>query len=125
MIPNLCLADNRDHLLQTIANAVKGAKARLLPSQNPNRMFDTMSYITSHLIVLNERSHSQDITGKDDLPSPQLFFAEFHRWKIKVQAGIITADSCAVSLKACDPDDFPKLYILLNIAATLPILLTI
>ena len=35
---------------------------------------------------------------KDDLPSPQPFFAEFERWKIKVQAAIITADSCAVSL---------------------------
>ena len=36
---------------------------------------------------------------KDDLPSPQLFFAEFERWKMKVQARIITADSCAASLK--------------------------
>ncbi|KAL9983190.1 hypothetical protein ACROYT_G005327 [Oculina patagonica] len=42
------------------------------------------------------------------------------RSQIKVQAGIITADSCAASLKACDPDDFPNLYILLKIAATLP-----
>ena len=58
---------------------------------------------------------------KDDLPSPQLFFAEFERWKMKVQARIITADSCAASLKACDPYDFPNLYILLNIAATLPV----
>ena len=57
---------------------------------------------------------------QDDLPSPQLFFAEFQRWKIKVQAGIITSDSCAASLKACDPDDFPNLYILLKNAATLP-----
>ena len=48
-----------------------------------------------------------------------LFFAEFERWKMKVQARIITADSCAASLKACDPDDFPNLYILLKIAATL------
>ena len=58
---------------------------------------------------------------KDDLPSPQLFFAEFERWKMKVQARIITPDSCAASLKACDPDDFPNLYILLKIAATLPV----
>ena len=36
---------------------------------------------------------------KDDLPSPQLFFAEFERWKMKVQARIITADSCPSSLK--------------------------
>ena len=58
---------------------------------------------------------------KDDLPLPQLFFAEFERWKMKVQARIITADLCAASLKACDPDDFPNLYILLKIAATLPV----
>ena len=58
---------------------------------------------------------------KDDLPSPQIFFAEFERWKMKVQARIITADPCAVSLKACDPDDFPNLYILLKIAVTLPV----
>lgn len=35
---------------------------------------------------------------KDDLPSPQLFFAKFQHWKIKVQAGIITAGSCTASL---------------------------
>ena len=38
---------------------------------------------------------------------------------MKVQARIITADSCARSLKACGPDDFPNLYILLKIATTL------
>jgi len=48
--------------------------------------------LVSLLIVLIERSHSEDITEKDDLPLPQLFFAEFQRWKIKVQAGKITAD---------------------------------
>ena len=58
---------------------------------------------------------------KDDLPLPELFFAEFERWKMKVQARIITADSCAASLKACDPDDFPNQYNLLKIAATLPV----
>ena len=40
---------------------------------------------------------------------------------MKVQARIITAHSCAASLKACDPDDFSNLYILLKIAATLPV----
>ena len=38
---------------------------------------------------------------------------------MKVQARIITPDSCAASLKARDPEDFPNLYILLNIAASL------
>ena len=38
-----------------------------------------------------------------------------------MQAGIFTADLCAASLKACDPDDFPNLYILLKIAGTLPV----
>ena len=59
---------------------------------------------------------------KDDLPSRQLFFAEFERWKMKVQARIITPDSCAASLRARGLYDFPNLYILLKIAATLPVI---
>ena len=55
---------------------------------------------------------------QDDLPSPQLFSSEFQRWKIIVQDGRIVSDSCTSSLKACDPDDFPNLYMLLKIAAT-------
>ena len=38
-----------------------------------------------------------------------------------MQARIITAHSCATSLKVCDPDDFSNPYILLKIAATLPV----
>jgi len=60
---------------------------------------------------------------KDDLPSRQPFScAEFERWKMKVQARIITADLCAASLRARDLYDFPNLYILLKIAATLPVI---
>ena len=40
---------------------------------------------------------------------------------MKVQVRIIKAYSCAASLKACDPGDFSNLYILLKIAATLPV----
>ena len=40
---------------------------------------------------------------------------------MKVQARIITAHSCAASLKAFDPDHFSNPYILLKIAATLPV----
>ena len=40
---------------------------------------------------------------------------------MKVQARIITAHSCAASLKAFDSDDFSNPYILLKIAATLPV----
>ena len=38
-----------------------------------------------------------------------------------IQDGRIVADSCASSLKACDPDEFPNLYMLLEITATLPV----
>ena len=38
-----------------------------------------------------------------------------------VQDEGIVADSCASSLKACNFDDFPNLYMLLKIAATLPV----
>ena len=40
---------------------------------------------------------------------------------IMVQDGRIVADSCASSLKACVPDDFLNLCMLLKIAATLPV----
>ena len=77
-------------------------------------------------VIQESRVTAQQLTDlvdlyKDDLPSPQLFSSEFQRWKIMVQNGRIAADSCASSLKACDPDDFPNLYILLKIAATLPV----
>ena len=77
-------------------------------------------------VIQESRVTAQQLTGlvdlyKDDLPSPQLFSSEFQRWKIMVQNGRIAADSCASSLKACDPDDFPSLYMLLKIAATLPV----
>ena len=41
---------------------------------------------------------------------------------MKVQARIITAHSCAASLKACGSDDFSNLYTLLEIATTLPVI---
>ncbi|KAM7430177.1 hypothetical protein ABFA07_019069 [Porites harrisoni] len=77
-------------------------------------------------VIQESRVTAQQLTDlvdlyKDDLPSPQLFSSEFRRWKIMVQNGRIAADSCASSLKACDPDDFPNLYMLLKIAATLPV----
>ena len=77
-------------------------------------------------VIQESRVTAQQLTGlvdlyKDDLPSPQLFSSEFQRWKIMVQNGRIAADSCASSLKACDPDDFPNLYMLLKIVATLPV----
>ena len=39
-----------------------------------------------------------------------------------LQDGRIVADSCASPLKACLPDDFPNLYMLLKMAATLPVM---
>ena len=77
-------------------------------------------------VIQESRVTAQQLTDlvdlyKDDLPSPQLFSSEFQRRKIMVQNGRIAADSCASSLKACDPDDFPNLYMLLKIAATLPV----
>ena len=71
-------------------------------------------------VIQESRVTAQQLTDlvdlyKDDLPSPQLFSSEFQRWKIMVQNWRIAADSCASSLKACDPDDFPNLYMLLKI----------
>ncbi|PFX27027.1 52 kDa repressor of the inhibitor of the protein kinase [Stylophora pistillata] len=64
------------------------------------------------------RGHREKLTQSEN---PGNFLALLKRWKIMVQNGRIAADSCASSLKACDPDDFPNLYMLLKIAATLPV----
>ena len=85
--------------------------------------FSSLTLRVSKLLGLAAWAQLTDLVDlyKDDLPSPQLFSSEFQRWKIMVQNGRIAADSCASSLKACDPDDFPNLYMLLKIAATLPV----
>ena len=59
---------------------------------------------------------------RDDLPSPQLFPAEFRRWKARTEASKQdVANSCASALKSCDSDEFPNIFLLLKIAATLPV----
>ena len=104
-----------DHIISELDGQFSGLAMRV------SKLFGLVpSVIQESQITAQQLTDLVDLY-KDDLPSPQLFFAEFQRWKIKVQAGIITADSCAASLKACDPDDFPNLYILLKIAATLPV----
>ena len=50
-----------------------------------------------------------------------ILFLRIPEVEIMVQDGRIVADSCVSSLKACVPDDFPNLYMLLKIAATLPV----
>ena len=58
---------------------------------------------------------------RDDLPSPQLFPAEFRRWRIKYAEEEELAGSCATALKQCDEDAFPNIFPLLKILSTLPV----
>ena len=51
VIPNLCFADNSNPFLQTIDKAIKGAKAWLLPSQNPNSKLDFFSSFVVFLYI--------------------------------------------------------------------------
>ena len=59
----------------------------------------------------------------NDLPSPELLDQELVRWKMKYTS--VSNDkipsSCAIALKGCDKDLFPNIYILLQIACTLPV----
>ena len=59
----------------------------------PSVIHDQESQITSQQLTLVD-------LYKDDLPSPQLFFAEFECWKMKVQDRIITADFMLCVLKS-------------------------
>ena len=59
----------------------------------------------------------------NDLPSPELLDQELVRWKMKYAS--VSNDkipsSCASALKGYDKDLFPNIYILLQIACTLPV----
>ena len=58
---------------------------------------------------------------RDDLPSPQLFPAEFRRLRIKYAEEKELPGSCATALKQCDEDEFPNIFTLLKILSTLPV----
>ena len=60
---------------------------------------------------------------EQDLPSPEIFPMELTRWKSRYMA--MPADSrpssLAESIKDCDSDLFPNIYVLLQIACTIPV----
>lgn len=58
---------------------------------------------------------------EDDLPSPELFDQEFSRWQHKFQTLDKKPSSCASAIKECDKDLFPNIFILLQIACTIPV----
>ena len=93
--------------------------------------FDAVTVQLSRLLnlgpsVMNEnQTKSQELQGvvdmyRDDLPCPQLFPAEFRRWRIKYAEEEELPGSCATALKQCDEDEFPNIFTLLKILSTLP-----
>ena len=60
---------------------------------------------------------------KGDLPSPELFQMELRRWKFKFSASTPgeRPSSPAAAIKACDRDSFPNIFVLLQIACTIPV----
>ena len=87
--------------------------------------FDAVTVQASRLLalvpsVMNEnQTKSQELQGvvdmyRDDLPSPQLFPAEFQRWRIKYAEEEELPGSCATALKQCDEDEFPNIFTLLK-----------
>ena len=73
---------------------------------------------------------SRDVSFNDavsmfeqDMPSPELFQMELKRWKNKFMAVPVSSrpSSPAQSIKDCDEDLFPNIYILLQIACTIPV----
>lgn len=57
----------------------------------------------------------------DDLPSPELFDQELSRWQHKFHKLASKPSSCAGALKECDKASFPNIFILLQIACTIPV----
>ena len=63
------------------------------------------------------------VTYADDLPSAELFERELCRWKQKFQDMLVEErpSSPAQAIKVCDPNYFPNVRVLLQIACTLPV----
>lgn len=61
-------------------------------------------------------------TYTDDLPSPELFHHELCRWKLYLSDKFDDnlPSSIAETIKICDQAYFPNIYVLLQIAATIP-----
>ena len=61
-------------------------------------------------------------TYTDDLPSPELFHHELFRWKLYLSDKFDDnlPSSIAETIKICDQAYFPNIYVLLQIAATIP-----
>lgn len=59
----------------------------------------------------------------EDLPSPELMDMELARWKAHYQQlpGDKRPDSVAKAIKECDPDCYPNIRVLLQLACTLPV----
>ena len=60
---------------------------------------------------------------RGDLPSPELIEQEVLRWRHKYTSlpERERPDSCAKAIKLCDPDFFPNIFVLLQIACTIPV----
>ena len=78
--------------------------------------------------VMNENETKlQELQGVVDMyrydhPSPQLFPAEFRRWRIKYAEEEEFPGSCATALKQCDEDEFPNIFTQLKILSILPVI---
>ena len=62
-------------------------------------------------------------TYHSDMPSPELLDFELTRWKSKWErlSSDERPDTLASAIKACDPDCFPNIFVLLQIARTRPV----
>jgi len=77
-------------------------------------------------VMKENQTKSQELQGvvdmyRDDLPSPQLFPAEFRWWRIKYAEEEEPPGSCATALKQCDEDEFTNIFTLLKIRSILPV----
>lgn len=95
-----------------------------------NSQFSSLANTVSKLLCLVPSvmcvSQNQDFSElvelyHNDLPSPELFDQEYTRWKFKFQNIANKPSSCADAIKQCDAVSFPNIFILLQIACTVPV----
>ena len=89
-------------------------------AQTASKLFGLMPAV----LCERERDMSDCVQQcKDDMPSPELFDQEMGRWKMKYLSKQVSnrPSSCASAIKQCDKDSYHNIFVLLQIACTLPV----
>lgn len=98
-------------------------------SVHSTSIIEVLRLLPPSVYAMETRFTKQDISNfitkySDDLPSVLSLDTELHCWNLKWKHDKINSDrhdTVVKTLQVTDPDDFPNIHLLLQVAATLPV----